>query len=222
MARQRLLDRLDGATRQAVLDAGRRVDVAAETFLVHDGDDASGVFVVLDGLLKVTKSSIDGGVSFLGLRRSGTILGELGVLAGASRSSSVEAIVAATVVQIDHGRFRELLLEHPAFRRALLTELAERLSEATGQMHDLMNADARTRVASCLVQLADEAGSDDGGETATIALPVSQDELADWAGLSRAGAVKALRSLRDDGMIETGRMSMTINDLGRLRSSAVA
>lgn len=217
MTRQRLLDRLDEPTRRAVVDAGQHVDVPADAFLLHDGDDATGVFVILGGLLKVTKCSFEGGVSFLGLRRAGTVLGELGVLAGASRTSSVQAIDRSTVVRIDDDRFRDLLNEHPTFRRALLTELAQRLREATHQMHDLMNADARTRIASCLVQLADEA---DAGAT-IIDLPVSQEELADWAGLSRAGAVKALRSLRDGGLIETNRMSMAINDLEQLRAAAI-
>ncbi len=224
MDRRGLLGELSDATRASLLDAGTRTSVAAGAFLVQDGDDSTTVFVVLDGLLKVVKSSLDGEVSFLGLRRAGSIVGELAVLAGSTRASSMQAVEPTEVVRIDAPTFDRLLDAHADLRRALLGELAGRLREATMQLHDLMNADARTRLASRLVQLADETahGDADGdaGDDATIALPISQEELADWAGLSRAGAVKALRSLRDDGLIETGRMAVSICDVAELRRTA--
>ncbi len=215
-----LLGRVDASTRQAMLDAGPHATIPQGSFVVRDGDDDSGVFVVLDGLLKVVKTSYQGEVSFLGLRRAGTLVGELAMLTGASRSSSMQAVQPSAVIKIARERFERLLTEHPDLSRALLTEIAIRLREATLQIHDLMNADAKTRVAARLVQLADDA-LDYPGDTVTIALPISQEELGDWAGLSRAGAVKALRSLRTDGLIQTSRMSIVILSLPELRNTAI-
>ena len=56
----------------------------------------------------------------------------------------------------------------------------------------------------------------------SIALPVSQQELGEWAGLSRAGAVKALRSLRERNLIETSRLAIVIKDLAGLRALAAS
>ncbi|MGI9646005.1 MAG: Crp/Fnr family transcriptional regulator, partial [Ilumatobacteraceae bacterium] len=156
MPRTHLLDRLEPATRAAVLDAGTQVDVPAGGFLIRDGEDGRSVFLVLDGLLKVVKNSYDGRVSFLGLRRGGTLVGELAVLTGEPRNSSLQAVWPSTVVKLPDDRFERLLAEHASLSRALLMEIAERLGEATRQIHDLMNADARTRIAARLVQLVDE------------------------------------------------------------------
>jgi CRP-like cAMP-binding protein len=216
MTRATLLDRVEETTRSTLLAFGPPVDIPSNAFLVHDGEDAGCVFLVVEGLLKVVKNSIDGRTSFLGLRRGGTVVGELGVLAGATRSSSVQAVQPSSVIKIGDDHFERLLAEHPDLRRTLLSELAVRLREATLQIHDLMNADARMRIAARLVQLADET-PDAAGTSPTIHLPVSQEELGDWAGLSRAGAVKALRSLRDGQLIDTSRMSITIRDLPELR-----
>ncbi len=216
----RLLDSLEPATRSALLDAGPVSIVPAGSFLVHDGDTSIGVFLVVDGLLKIVKNSYEGKVSFIGLRSSGTFAGELATLTGTTRSSSMQAVQPSRVIKIGQDGFERLLVEHPDLSRALLREMAEHLRVATMQIHDLMNADARTRIASRLVRLSDDGTVRSDGNP-TLALPISQEELADWAGLSRAGAVKALRALREDGLIETARMSITINDLARLRENAI-
>lgn len=220
-----MLDRLHATTRDALLAAGARLQVREGDFLVRDGDESRAVFVVESGLLKIVKSSFGGRVSFLGLRRPGTIVGELGVLSPAPRSSSLLAVVDSTVTRLDAATFEQLLRRHDDLALALLGDLADRLREASAQIHDLIGADATTRVAARLLQLIDE----DVGITRTpgeptalrLALPISQQELGEWAGLSRAGVVKALRALRDRGLIETSRMSIAIIDAEALRAVAL-
>lgn len=216
MSQVPLLDRVAAPTRQAMLESGTTSEILEGGFVVRDGDDAQAAFLVLDGLLKVVKNSYDGRVSFMGLQRRGTIVGEVALLTGGTRSSSIQAVQPSHVMRVSAEQFDRLLTDHPDLSRALLTEISERLRQATLQIHGLMNADARTRIAARLVQLADDTIGE-MEDTLTLALPVSQEELGDWAGLSRAGAVKALRGLRDDQLIETSRMSISIMKLRELR-----
>lgn len=215
-----LVHHLDEPTHRSVLAAGRELTVDAGSFVVHDGDSDDSVFLVRDGLLKVVKASLDGQVSFIGLRGTGTLVGELAALTGSTRTSSVQAVCPTTVVRIETDRFERLLADHADFGRALLTEIAVCIRDSTSQIHDLMNADATTRIAARLTQLADDIVGD-GDNRVTLSLPISQEELGNWTGLSRAGTVKALRVLRTDGLIETSRMAITINDLPGLRIAAV-
>jgi len=53
-----------------------------------------------------------------------------------------------------------------------------------------------------------------------VTLPISQQDLAHWAGLSREGAVKGLKDLRDDGIIVTGRKRVTVLRPDALRELA--
>lgn len=50
-----------------------------------------------------------------------------------------------------------------------------------------------------------------------ITLPLSQEELAGWIGASREAVSKALRTLRRQGWIQTGRRSVIVHDLPALR-----
>ncbi len=60
------------------------------------------------------------------------------------------------------------------------------------------------------------------GERVTIDVPLSQQEIAAWAGLSREAVVKALASLRALGWIETGPGSITVLDPDAVRGQANA
>lgn len=209
------VERLRPTTRERLSQAGVRREVDAGEFVVHDGADAAAVFVVHDGLLKVVKSSLDGDVSFIGLCRPGTLVGELAVLTGAHRSSAVQSITDSEITVIRGEDFWTLLGELPDLGHELLVELAANLSETTVRLHALMNADALTRLADRLLRLADDFGAVNRGGM-NIDLPVSQEELGDWAGLSRAATVKALHELRERGLIATGRMRISVLDLDGL------
>jgi CRP/FNR family cyclic AMP-dependent transcriptional regulator len=53
-----------------------------------------------------------------------------------------------------------------------------------------------------------------------VALPLTQQELADWTSLSREAVVKALQAFRELGWIETARRRIVVRDLDALRERA--
>jgi len=219
MAERSLLDRVSVETQVAIRGAGRQVIIPDGSFLLRDGEPATAAFYVLEGLLKIVKTSPGGRVSVVGLRGAGCLVGELAHLAPAPRSSSLQAVDRTVVLRIDYPALDRLLISHPDFAHVMLEDLAVRLREATYHLHEVMTASATTRMAARLEQLADEVHP---GADVSIALPVSQQELGEWAGLSRAGAVKALRSLRERGVIETSRLAIVIKDLPVLRAIAAS
>lgn len=219
MAHLTLLERVSAETRRAVLSAGREIIIANGSFVLHDGEPGTAAFYVVAGLLKIAKTSPGGRVSVVGLRGPGAIVGELAMLAPAPRSSSLQAIGRTRVLRIEHRELESLIADHPDLARMLLEDLAVRLRESTSHLHEIMTANAVTRMAARLAQLASDVNSD---EEVAIALPVSQRELGEWAGLSRAGAVKALRMLREREVIETARLSIVVKDLPALRAIAAS
>lgn len=219
MSGTRLAERLDRCAVERVRVLGELRQLESGEFLVHDGAAPSHVFFVEHGLLKVLKSSVGGDVSFIGLRRPGTFVGELAVLTGAARSSSVQAVERSTVCAVRAREFSDLIIELPELSHHLLRATASELRDTTLQLHGLMTADATTRVADRLVHLAGEA-TEVAGQPTTIRLPVSQEELGEWAGVSRAAAVNALRELRNHGVIRTSRMKIEVLQLDLLRDRA--
>lgn len=126
----RELRRLDPDLRLLELDAG---DV-----LVRQGDVADELYVVLAGQLEVV-IAVDAEEQQVTVLGPGAAVGEIGLLAGDTRSAMVRAFVAAQVAAISGDGFRRLLAERPATGEALARRAAERLRETQliGQINQL-------------------------------------------------------------------------------------
>jgi CRP/FNR family transcriptional regulator, cyclic AMP receptor protein len=79
--------------------------------------------------------------------------------------------------------------------------------------------DAPTRLARVLRELAVRYG-DRSGNRVVIAWPLTQPELASLAAVAEPTAQKALRALRQRGVIATGYRSLTILNLDELNRIA--
>jgi CRP/FNR family transcriptional regulator, cyclic AMP receptor protein len=67
------------------------------------------------------------------------------------------------------------------------------------------------RLAALLLELAAEHGNGMAGEI-HVAMPLSQEELANLASTSRATVTRALKDWRERGFIRTGQRHITIRD----------
>jgi CRP/FNR family transcriptional regulator, cyclic AMP receptor protein len=70
------------------------------------------------------------------------------------------------------------------------------------------------------VELTERFGDAREDGAVQVGLPVNQEELASWSASSRESTARALRTLRELGLIETSRLRMVVLDLERLRSHA--
>jgi CRP-like cAMP-binding protein len=185
--------------------------------LFSEGDISDRVLLLEQGLVKITHSSADGRETILGLRGAGEVLGELSSLDGTPRSATAVAL----------GPVQALVVAGPSFVRALRSDadatfellqvVVGRLRDADRKRIEFSTLDTLGRVASRLLELAERFGDDESEDGVKVDLPLSQEELAAWCGASREATVKALRTLRELGAVETGRRAVTIRDLAVLR-----
>jgi len=113
----------------AVAEDMQCLDLAEGDDLLTQGDTAEHAFVVVSGELGVLFDREDGEqqLSVLG---PGAVVGEIGLMAGDTRSATVRALSAATVVSLAAGGFRRLLAENPEQAEALATRATLRLRES--------------------------------------------------------------------------------------------
>ncbi len=105
----------------------------------------------------------------------------------------------------------------------MLGQVTVRLRALTDQLIEAAAHGASSRVAARLVELirVTDPDFDYTSDSIDLRLPITQEELAQWAGLSREGAVKGIGELRAAGVLETGRRRMTILEPAALRAAAV-
>jgi CRP/FNR family transcriptional regulator, cyclic AMP receptor protein len=197
--------------------AGRdRRWLAAET-LVRRGDRADSAIVLLAGRAKVHRLAADGTEVILGFLGPGDLLGEIAAIGGATRSATVTAIEPVSGIVIAISALRGFLAGHPEATLALLDLTLARLYVADARRVEFATADSLARVAARLVELAERFGVDRHQAGIEIELPINQEELASWSASSRESTARALRTLRDLGLIQTGRRRLTVINLDGLR-----
>jgi len=197
--------------------AGRTRGWERGTTVMNEGETADWVLVLTSGRVKVSSHTEGGTEVVLAIRGPGALLGDMSALDGHPRSGTVTALEPVEGIVV--GDFPDFLHRHGRVAVLLMRLIVARLRDADRKRVEYGAYDTTGRVATRLVELAERYGEPvDGG--VRVALPLSQDELAGWTGASREAVSKALRTLRDRGLIETGRLRVVVHDLEELRRHA--
>jgi CRP/FNR family cyclic AMP-dependent transcriptional regulator len=184
--------------------------------LMHQDEIPGRVIVIERGHAKVTLLSDDGKEVVLAFRGPGDLLGELSALGGQPRSATVRALEPVEALALVADDFQALLDEHPRIAVVILRVVIVHLREADRQQLEFAAYQTLGRVARRLVELAERFG-EPCERGMRIALGLSQEELAGWAGASREATSKALHDLRAMDLIETERRHITVRDVDELR-----
>jgi CRP-like cAMP-binding protein len=197
--------------------AGRR-SYARGQALMHAGQVPHDVLVLQSGRVKVSGTTDAGREILLAFRGPGDLVGELSALDEQPRSASIVALEAVEALALSHDQFRAVLAQHPSASLALLRVLSDRLRDADAKRVQFAGYTTMGRVAFCLLELCDRFGEAEEGAV-EIDLPLSQEELAGWAGSSLESVGRALQQMRGLGWIETRRRAIRVLDRDALQGA---
>ncbi len=206
---------LGDAELAAIRNCGRTRHFSPGDTLMQQGQVGVAVMIVISGRVKIRTIELDGREIILDFRGPGELLGELAVIDGNPRSSSIEAIEAIEVLELPASSFLALVADRREIASALLHDVVGRLRDADRKRIQFGASFALGRVAARLVELDKRFGTLTN-QGRVISLPISQEELAGWTGSSREAVAGALRTLRTSGLIATDRRRITVLDLERL------
>jgi len=187
-----LLSALPGRLTTDLFTGAKPARLAADEVLFLAGDPGDGCYRIEDGLLKVTMVSRSGTERILAFLGSSAIVGELSMIDGRPRSASVVAVRDARLSFLSRAAFEAFAQKHPEVYKTLITLLASRLREtdiviAAGSFLPL-----RGRVASVLLELAENFGQDVGSGRIVIRQKIGQSDLAAMAGIARENVSRIL------------------------------
>ena len=117
---------LDDEQLGRLVATGEIVDLANGDVLIHEGDVADAMYVVLDGELEVTKQSGNSDIP-LAQVGPGSLQGEIAALEGGRRLASVRAITESEVLRIPVDAIRGLLDAGPDVALAVIRTAVGRL-----------------------------------------------------------------------------------------------
>ena len=202
--------------REALAAAGVEEVFRPGAVLYRAGEDTSQVMVIDSGWVKVSiREGPEIAEKILAVRGQGDVVGERAALTTAVRSATVTALDEVSAMVVPAERFAEFLRGHPRAAEVLERQVTERREEDRMRLFPGDRAGAERRLAWLLLDLAQRRG---GYQHTVFTLPMSQTELADWAGTSADAVGRFLRSWRDRGIIARGERPrrLTVVDLDGL------
>jgi len=178
--------------------------------IFSDGDEGDGFFVVVEGLVKIFKASLDGKEQTLHIYGPGEPFGQVAVYAGRSYPASAQAIAKSHVLFFPRTAFVDLITRIPSLAMNMLAVLSKRLREFTVQVENLSLKEVPGRLAGYLIYLADEQGKDD-----TITLSISKGQIASLLGTIPETLSRIFARMTDLNLIEMdGRIIKLLNRNG--------
>ena len=202
---------------QVVLVGNKKTYTKDSVILVEE-EIGTALFVIISGKVKVSRSSSDGREVILSILTDSDFFGEMSILDGLNRSATVVALEDTELFIIQRKEFLDLLNKHPEITIALLSELTQRLRNADMKIKALSLKDAEGKVATVILQLADNIGKIKHGTVEIEKLPLQQD-LANMAGTSRETISRTIHSFARKGLVEMDGSKLKIIDYEKFRET---
>jgi CRP-like cAMP-binding protein len=192
---------LAGICHLGALDRVRRVTLAPETVLFHQGDRTQRVGVLRSGYMRMVRFSAEGRRIGLGISRPGDMIG---ALPGRRIAHELEAATEVTLCMTDTATLERGMARLPALRRQMLVSTGEQLARVQEQIWLRGRLSSRERIIAFLVRAADYLPAwpqPDGSVIVDIPLP-----RRDWAGITDTAVEtvsRTMSSLAAQGEVET-------------------
>lgn len=182
--------------------------------LFLEGDPAPGFFLLLEGRVRVYKSSPEGKEYTLHQIEPGQLFAEAAVFKGRTYPANASALTDSAVALVPKAAFLDLLKRSPEISVKMIGSLAGFLRQFNRTIEDLSLRDVPSRLASFLL---DELQKTDG---TIVHLHVTKTELANQLGTVSETLSRNFRKMRDLGVIEVSGTNIEILDTSKLQDIA--
>jgi len=180
--------------------------------LVFEGEPADTLFFVIEGVVKVYKTSADGKEQILQIIHPGDSFNDVPVFTGDVSLASAEAMSDVLLCSLKKTDLADVIRENPRVSLNVIRVLSERVQRLVSLVEDLSFRHVTGRVAKVLLEYAGN-GTDEKPR-------LTQQEMAAMIGTAREMVGRALKTLEGEGTIRMERNRVIITDQETLREVA--
>jgi CRP-like cAMP-binding protein len=178
-------------------------------------DAAESLFLVVDGVIKLSRIAQSGRETVLDFCSRDTFFGESCLLGASYRGQMAVALEDASVMEWTIDDLDQLMRRHPELAPSLLRVLARKVRDADARIESLAIDQIAHRLMKVLLMLGDRFGEARGNGVLHI-LPVTHEMLAKYVGTSREIITQHMSQMRRNGLLRYSRSGMEF-DPGQLQ-----
>ena len=195
LARIALLAALSETELQALASRAVERRFAPEEVLFWEGEDCAGIFLLIEGSVKIFKTSPGGREMMLALETAPSTVAELPLFDGGPYPASVRAVEPVAALFINKSDFQQVCRQFPDVALKLLAVVGHRLRHLVAVVESMTFGSVTQRLARLLLDTARQAGGDQ------FDLPLTHQELASRLGTVREVVSRNLARFRVEGFV---------------------
>lgn len=183
-------------------------------FLCHEGDKLAMLFIVNSGKVKLSKFNKEGKEQILNIISDGDIFGEYYLFLDSEpynfSAIALSDVKICTLTKLD---MDYLLQKHPNISYKILQEVSKKLIGAENLAQNLSTINTDSKVMYVLKELAQKYGTIQSNQI-RLELPITREEMAKYAGVTRETMSRKLKALESESIIEAiGNKIIIIKDI---------
>jgi CRP/FNR family transcriptional regulator, cyclic AMP receptor protein len=215
-----LFDGMDESAMKELNRMSSMSDVKQNQPIYFPDEPSHTIFLLKKGHVKISRLNPDGKEVILEIIGPGEIFGELAFLEeGAQRSEIAQALDDVVICAVKEEDFEKLMMKNPELNFRVTKRIGLRMKKFEERVTDLVFKDVRRRLASFLVDYAEEFGKMKRG-VVTIKMHLSHQEIAFLTGSARQTVTTTLNEFRSGGLIDFSREGITIRQFETLQQMA--
>lgn len=199
---------------------GRNIVYSKDEFIIAPGEPPSGVFYIIEGLVKAYDITRYSEENLLIIRKDHEVFPLIWAITGQERDVVYRALAPTTVLRVDRDELMAFIREDPGVLAPLMDMTTEMYRLHSERIINLEYRTVRERVISFLLTMAQRFGHQTA-EGLLIDVPLRHQDIASSINSSRETTSRELSSLVRKGLL-TGRASrILLKDVPALQSYLV-
>jgi CRP/FNR family transcriptional regulator, cyclic AMP receptor protein len=178
-----------------------------------------GVYLVMEGEVKLSINSSDGRRLSLRIARKGEILGLSATLSGSPYEVTAETQYPAKIAPIGRREFLGFLMRHPEAYQTVSEELTREFTLACEQLRTVgLGSSAPEKLARLLLEWSENGQAVEAG--AKFRFSLTHEEIGEFIGASRETVTRTLTTFKNRRLVSFHGSTLTIPNKNALASFA--
>lgn len=192
----------------------------ANVMIFSEREKADGLYMVLEGEVRISINSNDGKRLSLRIARKGDILGLSSVLTGAAYNDTAETLYPTKLAYIAREDFLGFLSRHPESYPAVIEEISRKVSTACEQLRTVaLSNSAPEKLARLLLEWSENAQTTEAGSR--IRFSLTHEQIGEFIGASRETVTRTLTNFKHRRLVTCQGSMLTIPSRDALANYAI-
>ena len=202
-----------------LLDSTKEATVYPKRQVIfHSGRTPTGVFCLMDGKVKMSKTGADGKEQIVRFVLPGRLLGIRAFLGACAYTATATTLEDSVICYIPKEIFIKFQYKYPTITSCMITTLSQLLCEAEDKMTSIAQKNVRERLAETLLELRQVFSYGEKSKENSYPISLTREDLANIVGTATETVIRLISEFKEAKLIEVEGRKIYLKDISGLKN----